>query len=189
MRTWIALVAAISIGFAVAMGVSAQTIEPVATDSDDQSPALRKVFSDKPFFGTQNVLTLSGSYVNTPREDYLETGSWNLPLTLDQMSGVIGEISFGEAVKQGQWQLTYRYKVMTMDNEWAAIADSNGGLSLSDRRSQVLKASYSIRDWWKVGLAAIVEDRSGLDPSVDPGTFELNSHEDVGFQIDTLLKF
>jgi hypothetical protein len=187
MRNWIVWMAAISIGFAV--GVPAQTIEPAAADSADQSPALRKVFSDKPFFGTQSVLTLSGSYVNTPREDFEETGVWSLPLSLDQMSGVIGEISFGEAAKQGQWQLTYRYKVMTMDNEWQAIADSSGGLSLSDRRSQVLKASYNIRDWWKVGLAAVVEDRSGVDPAIDPGTFGLNGRESLGFQIDTLLKF
>jgi hypothetical protein len=189
MRKWIAWMAVISIGLAVAVGVRAQTIEPAAADSASQSPALRKVFSDKPFFGTQSVLTLSGSYVNTPREDFEETGVWSLPLSLDQMSGVIGEISFGEAAKQGEWQLTYRYKLMTMDSEWQAIADSNGGLSLSDRRSQVLKASYNIRDWWKIGFAAVVEDRSGVDPAIDPGTFGLNSRESLGFQIDTLLKF
>jgi hypothetical protein len=189
MRKQIAWMAAISIGFAVGVDASAQTFEPAATGSADRAPALRKVFSEKPFFGTQNVLTLSGSYVNTPREDFLETGVWNLPLSLDQMSGVIGEISFGEAAKQGQWQLSYRYKVMTMDSEWQAIADSSGGLSLSDRRSQVLKASYNIRDWWKVGIAAVVEDRSGTDPALDPGTFGLNSQESLGFQIDTLLKF
>jgi hypothetical protein len=191
MKTWIAWVVAISIGFVVAMGVSAQIIEPTM-DTDEQSPALRKLLSDKPFFGTESVLTLNGSYVNTPTEDYEQTGVWSpwaLPLSLDEMHGMITEISFGEATRQGQWQLTYRYKVMTMDNEWAAIADSNGGLSLSDRRSQVLKASYNIRDWWKVGLAAVVEDRSGADPTVDPGAFDLNGQKDVGFQIDTLLKF
>jgi hypothetical protein len=189
MNKWIAYAAAFSIGFAGPFAVRAQTFEPAAEDSVNDSPALRKVFSDRPFFGTQQVLTLSGNYVNSPREDYLETGSWNLPLSLDQMSGMIGEISFGEAAKQGQWQLSYRYKVMTMDSEWQAIADSSSGLSLSDRRSQVLKASYNVRDWWKVGLAAVVEDRSGVDPTIDPGTFGLNNHEGVGFQIDTLLKF
>jgi len=40
-----------------------------------------------------------------------------------------------------------------------------------------------------VGIAAVVEDRSGVDPSLDPGTFGLNSQESLGFQIDTLLKF
>jgi hypothetical protein len=184
--------AAISVGFALAVDARAQTFEPAATDSADQSPALRKVFSDKPFFGTQRVLTLNGSYINTPTENLEQTGSWDawgMPLSLDEMHGMIGEISFGDAAKQGQWQLSYRYKLMTMDSEWAAIADSNGGLTLSDRRSQVLKASYNVRDWWKVGLAAVVEDRSGIDPTIDPGTFGLTSRESLGFQIDALLKF
>jgi hypothetical protein len=189
MKKWIAWLAVTSIGFAVAAGVSGQTIDFAPADSNDQAPALRKSLSDRPFFGTQSVLTLNGSYVNTPKEDFEQIGAWTLPLSLDEMHGMIAEISFGDAVKQGQWQLTYRYKVMTMDNEWQAIADSSGGLSLSDRRSQVLKASYNIRDWWKVGVGAFVEDRSGVDPTIDPGTFGLNGQESLGFQIDTLLKF
>jgi hypothetical protein len=192
MKQSIAWMAAISIGLAAAVGAPAQTFELAAVDSADQSPALRKVFSNNPFFGTQNVLTLSGTYVNTPKEDYEQTGVWNvwtLPLSLDEMHGMIAEISFGDTAKQGQWQLSYRYKVMTMDSGWQAIADSSGGLSLAERPSHVLKASYNIRDWWKVGIAAVVEDRSGVDPSLDPGTFGLNSPESLGFQIDTLLKF
>ena len=138
------------------------------------------------------MLTLSGTYVNTPKEDYQQTGVWNvwtLPLSLGEMHGMIAEISFGDTAKQGQWQLSYRYKVMTMDSEWRAIADSSGGLSLADRPSHVLKASYNIRDWWKIGVAAVVEDRSSVDPTVDPGAFGLNSQESLGFQIDTLLRF
>ncbi len=204
MKKWITWMALVLIGCLPVIGAMAPPVEPPPVepppvepppvepppdDSASQSPVLRKVFSNKPFFGTQSVLTLSGTYVNTPREDFLETGVWNLPLTLDQMSGVIGEISFGEATKQGQWQLSYRYKVMTMDSEWQAIADSSGGLSLADRPSHVLKASYNIRDWWKIGVAAVVEDRSSVDPTVDPGTLGLNSQESLGFQIDTLLKF
>lgn len=181
--------AVVLIGCLPVVGAMVPPVEPPPDDSAAQSPALRKVFSEKPFFGTQNVLTLNGSYVNTPKEDFEQTGAWNLPLSLDQMSGVIGEISFGEAAKQGQWQLAYRYRVMTMDSEWQAIADSSGGLSLSDRRSQVLKASYNVRDWWKIGLAAVVEDRSGVDPTIDPGTLGLNSRSSLGFQIDALLKF
>ena len=192
MKKSIAWMAAISIGLAVVVDVFAQTIEPTAAPPAGQSPAVRKVFSDKPFFGTQSLLTLSGTYVNTPTENYQQTGVWNvwnLPLSPEEMHGMIAEISFGDTAKQGQWQLSYRYKIMTMDTGWQAIADSSGGLSLSDRPSHVLKASYNIRDWWKIGVAAVVEDRSGVDPSLDPGTFGLNSQESLGFQIDTLLKF
>ena len=101
--------AAISIGFAVAVGDRAQTFEPAATDSPDQTMAggVRKLLSDRPFFGTESVLTLNGSYVNTPKEDYEQTGVWDvwdLPLSLDQMHGMIAEISFGGSDKQGQWQ-------------------------------------------------------------------------------------
>ncbi len=187
--TWMAVVL---IGCLPVLGAMPPPVEPPPDDYASQSPALRKVFSNTPFFGTQNVLTLSGTYVNTPTEDYEQTGVWNvwtLPLSPEEMHGMIAEISFGDAAKQGQWQLSYRHKIMTMDNGWQAIADSSGGLSLAERPSHVLKASYNIRDWWKVGVAAVVEDRSSVDPTVDPGAFGLNSQESLGFQIDTLLKF
>jgi len=191
MKQWIKWMVTCSIGFTAAVGAFSQTFDFSSTDSVDQTTAggLRRLLSDKPFFGTASVLTLNGSYVNTPKEDFEQTGTWTLPLSLDEMHGMIAEISFGDVNKQGQWQLTYRYKVMTMDGEWQTIADSSGGLSLSDRRSQVLKASYNVRDWWKVGIGAFVEDRSGVDPTVDPGTLGLNGQESLGFQIDTLLKF
>ena len=34
------------------------------------SPVLKKTFSETPFLGTKNVLTVSGDYVTTPKEDY-----------------------------------------------------------------------------------------------------------------------
>jgi len=102
---------------------------------------------------------------------------------------MIAEVSFGDTARRGQWQVSYRQKVMTMDSEWGAIADSNSALSLSDRRSQVLKASYNLRDWWKVGVAAVVEDRYGSEPTIDAGSFGLNNRSSLGFQIDTSLKF
>lgn len=180
------------IGALPAIGAPAPPVEPPSHNSAGQSPALRKVLSDKPFFGTQSLLTLNGTYVNTPTENLQETGSWDvwaMPLSLEDMSGMIAEISFGDAARRGQWQLTYRQKVMTMDTEWQAIADSNSALSLSDRRSQVLKASYNLRDWWKVGVAAVVEDRYGAEPTIDVGSFGLNNRSSLGFQIDTSLKF
>jgi hypothetical protein len=180
---------AISIWFAGAAAAVAQITEPVPENSDSGQPGLRKSLSDRPFFGTQPVLSLGGDYVNTPREDFLETGMWNLPLSLDQMDGVIAEVAFGDARKQGEWQLSYHYKVMAMDSEWESIADSNAGLTLSDRRSQVLKASYNVRDWWKLGFSAVVEDRLGTDAGADPYAFGLNSRESLGFQIDAVLKF
>lgn len=184
--------AAISIWFGGAASAKAQFTEDTSADLTSQQPALRKVFSDRPFFGTQSVLSLSGDYALTPKEDYEMSGKWNMwdmPLTLDQMHGAIAEVAFGEARKQGEWQLSLRYKLMTMDNEWQAIADSSTGLSLSDRRSQVLKASYNIRDWWKLGVAAVVEDRFGSDSATDPSVLGLGTRQGLGFQIDTSLKF
>jgi hypothetical protein len=189
MKKWIALMAAISMWFAVPAHAAAQTSENLSEDSAAQQAALRKALSDRPFFGTQNVLTLGGSYVNTPREDFEQSGIWSQPLTLDQMDGVIGELSFGEARKQGEWQLTFRYKLMTMDTEWQAIADANTGLAFSDRRSQVLKASYNLREWWKLGIAAVVEDRAGAAPGAELPTFGLSGQQGLGFQVDTSLKF
>jgi hypothetical protein len=189
MKKWIALMAAVSMWFVGPAHAAAQTSDDALAGSADQQPGLRKLLSDRPFFGTQPVLTLGGNYVNTPREDFEQFGIWSQPLTLDQMDGVIGELSFGEARKQGEWQLTFRYRLMTMDSEWQAIADSNAGLTLSDRRSQVLKASYNLRDWWKLGIAAVLEDKSGADPAADPFIFGLSGRQGLGFQVDTSLKF
>lgn len=184
--------AVVLIGCLPVVGAMAPPVEPPADDSADQPAAVRKLLSDKPFFGTQSMLTLNGSYVNTPTENLQETGSWDvwsMPLSLEEMHGMIAEISFGGAEKQGQWQLTYRQKMMTMDSEWQAIAAANSSLSLSDSRSHVLKASYNVRDWWKVGVAAVVEDRYGNEPTLDIGSFGLNNRDSLGFQIDTSLKF
>ena len=181
--------AAISISFACAAGALAQFNEDASSDLTSQQAALSRVLSDRPFFGTRSVLTLSGDYVNTPKEDFEQLGKWTAPLTLDQMDGVIGEVAFGEAKKQGEWQLSLRYRLMAMDSEWRAIADSSAGLTLSDRRSQVLKASYNIRDWWKFGVAAVVEDRPGSVSATDPSILGLGTRQGLGFQIDTSLKF
>ena len=147
------------------------------------------MLSDKPFFGTQSVLTLSGDYINSPKEDFETYGVWSQPFTLEDMNGVIAKVDFGEARKQGDWQLSYRYRLMVTDTNWQRIADYSGGLTLSDRRSQVLKASYNVRDWWKFGVAAVVEDRFGPDSSTDSPTFGLGGRGSYGFQLDTTLKF
>ncbi|HTS19797.1 MAG TPA: hypothetical protein VMP11_19630 [Verrucomicrobiae bacterium] len=192
MKRCFILMAAMLIGVLPAIGAPTPPVEGTQDDSADQSAGLKKVFSDRPFFGTQRMLTLNGTYVNTPTENLQETGSWDMwamPLSLDELHGMIAEISFGDTSKQGEWQLTYRQKLMTLDSEWQAIADSNSALSLSDRRSQVLKASYNVRDWWKVGLAAVVEDRYGDEPTLDLSPFGPNNRDSLGFQIDTSLKF
>src|SRR6266404_6456038 len=189
MKRWMALMSEISISFASAAGARAQFNDNGSRDSTSQPAALSTLLSDRPFFGTRSLLTLSGDYVNTPKEDFEQLGKWTTPLTLDQMDGMIGEVAFGEAKKQGDWQLSLRYKLMAMDNEWRAIADSSAALTLSDRRSQVLKASYNIRDWWKLGIAAVVEDRPGLNSATDPSILGLGTRQGLGFQIDTSLKF
>lgn len=189
MKQLLVSIVILSIWVAGAVGAPVQTSDDVLAASNGQQTGLRKVLSDKPFFGTQNVLTLSGDYVNTPREDFEQSGVWSQQLTLDQMDGAFAQVAFGEATKQGEWQLSYRHKLMNMDSDWQSIAVSSPNLALSDRRSQILKASYNIRDWWKLGIAAVVEDRYGMDGNTDPSAFGINGRESLGFQIDTQLKF
>ncbi len=184
--------AVLLIGCLPMLGAPTPPVTQPTDNSADQSTGLSKVFSDKPFFGTEKRLTLGGTYVNTPNEDFQETSvwdAWSLPLSLEDMHGMIAELSFGGSEKQGQWQLTYRHKMFTADSDWQAIANANNSLSLSERRSQVLKASYNFRDWWKVGVSAVVEDRYGAEPTLDLTSFGPNGHDSLGFQIDTLLKF
>jgi hypothetical protein len=189
MRKMFTVMAVISIGLAGVARTRAQFSEDPSAASADQPAGLRTVISDKPFFGTRNVLTLSGDYVNSPNEDFEMYGKWSQPFTLEEMNGVIAKVDFGEARKQGEWQLSYRYRLMVTDNAWQRLADYSGGLTLSDRRSQVLKASYNVRDWWKLGVAALVEDRLGTDAGTDSPTFGLNGRGSYGFQLDSTFKF
>src|SRR5260221_14517399 len=126
MRNPLVLIAVCSTCFVVAASVKAQTNEVAS--------AFKTTLSDRPFFRTQSVLTLSGDYVNTPQEDFEQLGVWNLPLTLDQMDGLIAGVAFGDGDQQGQWQLAYRHKLATIDTSWETIAEANSGLTLSDRR-------------------------------------------------------
>ena len=180
---------AVSMCLAGVIRATAQVSPDLSANSAKQPTGLRTLLSDKPFFGTQSVLTLSGDYVNTPKEDYETSGVWNQPFTLEQMNGVIAKVDFGEATKRGEWQLSYRYRLMVTDTTWQRIADYNGGLTLSDRRSQVLKASYNLRDWWKLGLAAVIEERAGADSAADSTSFGFGARQSFGFQFDTTLKF
>ena len=188
MKALIVLIVASSVCLIGAVVATAQA-DQASTTSTDQPVVLKKTLSDRPFLGTQRVLTLGGDYVNTPKEDYESTGVWSMPLTLDQMHGIIAEVGFGEARKQGEWQLRYRRKLMTMDPTWQVLTDASPGLSLSDRRSEVLAASYNLRDWCQLGFAAFVEDRAGSDAGLDPIAFGPRNRESLGLQIDTSFRF
>ena len=105
MKRWITTLGAILTGALLAVGAPVPPVEPPPDDSAGQSPALRTMLSDRPFFGTQSLLTLNGTYVNTPMENYQQTGlwdKWDLPLSLEDMRGMITEISFGNAARRGQ---------------------------------------------------------------------------------------
>jgi hypothetical protein len=181
MKKLVFLFAVCAMCFIVAVSVKAQT--------NETGSAYRTMLSDRAFFRTQSVLTLSGDYVNTPQEDFEQLGEWNLPLMLDQMDGFIAGVAFGDGEQQGQWQVAYRRRLVTVDTSWQAVADANSGLTLSDRRSQVLKANYNVRNWWRVGVAAFVEDKFGNDTGSDTAPLLPANGQSLGFQIDTTLKF
>lgn len=187
MKTFTLLMVAGAIWLGAGLALRAQTMNSAPENTAGSGPGLTKPLSDLPFFGTESVLTLGGDYVNTPMEDYQMYGVWNSPLTLDEMHGAIAQVGFGKADKQGQWQVVYKRKLMTMDPSWEAVADANRGLTLSDSRTEVLKASYNVRDWWQLGVAGFSENRFGNDPEAVP--FGLDGGQSMGFQIDSSLKF
>jgi hypothetical protein len=182
-------IVAVAIGLATAAVAPGQTGQDALPSSSSTEAGVKMSLFDKPIFGTQPILTLSGDYVATPKEDYEMLGVGDQPLTMDQMYGVVGKVAFGDARKQGEWQLAYTHKLMTMDRSWQAIADSNTALTLADRRVQVIKASYNLRDWWRLGLAAVVEEKSGAETGPDPTPLGLGSGQSLGIQIDTSLNF
>ena len=187
MKTFTLLMVAGAIWLGAGLALQAQTIDTGPTDSTVSGGGLTKPLSDLPFLGTESVLTLDGDYVNTPREDYEQVGVWSLPLSLEEMHGAIAQIGFGKADKRGQWQLVYKRKLMTMDPSWEAVAEANRALTLSDSRTEMLKASYNVRDWWQLGVAGFSENRFGNDPEAVP--FGLDGGQSLGFQIDSSLKF
>ena len=95
-----------------ALTICLVTALPVKAQFSDSSPSVKTVLSDKPFFNTPSVLTLTGDYVNSPREDFLQSGSYNLPLALDQMDGLVAGVTFGDNAQRGQWQLAYSRKLI-----------------------------------------------------------------------------
>ncbi len=188
MKTLNILMVAGAIWLGAGLALRAQTMETGTADTAVSGGGLTKPLSDRPFLGTPSVLTLGGDYVNTPMEDYQMFGVWSSPLTLDEMHGAIAEVGFGKADKQGQWRLAYKRKLMTMDPSWQAIADSNRSMTLSDSRTEVLKASYSLKDWWQLGVSGFSENKFGAtDPNAVP--FGLDGGQSLGFQIDSSLKF
>src|SRR5260221_13451787 len=101
----------------------------VKSQTSDDSPSFKKILSDKPSFRTQSVLTSTGYYVNSPKEDFEASGAWNLPLTLDQMNGLIGGVAFGDGDRQSQRQLGYPPKFVTQDTSRPPTPDGNPGLA------------------------------------------------------------
>ena len=160
-----------------------------APEIPSQSSGLTKVLSEKPFLGAKSVLTFGADHAKTPKEDFEMTGLWTAPLNLEEMHGVVAEIGFGDAAKQGEWQLRFKRKLMTVDNSWKASTDAARNVGLSDNRSQVLKASYNLKDWWQVGVSGLIEDKAGADTGLDRIPFGLHSGQSLGFQVDTLFKF
>ena len=129
---------------------------------------------------------MATSFGITPKEDYEMTGMWNTPLTLEEMHGMVAEIGFGDATKKGEWQLRFKRKLATMDTSWKAMTDAARTVTLSDRRSQVLKASDNVKDWWQVGVSALVEDKVDFDTRFDLIPMGLRNGQSLGFQIDAV---
>ena len=127
--------------------------------------------------------------MNSPKEDFETIGVWMTPLTLDEMHGMVAEIGFGDATKKGEWQLRFKRKLMTTDSSWTAITDAAHNVTLSDRRSQVLKASYNLTDWWQVGVSGLVEDRVGSENNLNIIPIGPHNGQALGVQLDTVFKF
>ena len=186
-----ALVVFAGVGAFCLVGVGAIPAQTNAAASgiSNSTPGLKKTFSEEPFLGTKRVLTLSGDYVNSPKEDFEAIGVWTPPLSLEEMHGMVAEIGFGDAVKKGEWQLRFKRKLLTTDTSWTAITDAAHNVTLSDRRSQVLKASYNVKDWWQVGVSGLVEDKVGFDTSSDLISIGPHHGQGLGIQLNTLFKF
>src|SRR5437868_5192081 len=116
MNRWISLVAVVVLGFAAELPAQFEQDLLISPSETAATSGLRRTLSQKPFFGTESVLTLTGDYINSPKEDFETIGVWTTPLSLDELHGVVAGLAFGNGTKPGQWQLSYRKRLMVADS-------------------------------------------------------------------------
>jgi hypothetical protein len=144
---------------------------------------------EKPFLGTPSVLTFSGEYLHNLAGDYETLTGSTQTLSPDQTDGWAVQAAFGGNKKKGEWQVAYQYKHLEADATWDAISDSDFGLGGTDRKGHVVKASYNIRDWWQLGLAAFITEKISSRPNSGENTRGLSGEELLRAQMDSAFKF
>jgi len=143
----------------------------------------------KPFLGTPAVVTLSGEYLHNVTKAHETLHRSTQTVAPDQTDGWTGQIAFGSAKKQGEWQVAYQYKYLEADATWDAISDSDWGLGGTDRRGHVFKGSYQMRDWWQFAFTALLTEKISDRPNNSENTRGQRGEELLKVEMDTVFKF
>lgn len=139
--------------------------------------------NEKKFFGTPNLLTFSGEYLQNINGGWERTGYGT--------RGWSGQIAYGATKKQGEWMVGYQYKRLEANATWDMLTDSDWGSSGgTDRKGHVFMATYNIRDWWSLGMKTFVTEKISRSAGGTGGAAGANSPADIlRVQVDTVVKF
>ena len=100
------------------------------------------------------------------------------------------QLAFGGNKKQGEWQVAYQYKYLEADAVWDALTDSDWGLGGTDREGHVVSGTYNVRDWWQLGVKALVTDKiSSRANSAQNTRGNVSDDYLLRVQMDTVFKF
>jgi hypothetical protein len=138
--------------------------------------------SDHPVLGAPCLLTAGGEY-----DQNLEVHYRSAALG-DQTTAWTGQLMFGNAAKRGQWQVAAQYKYMQADSVLDTLTDDDFGGG-TDRKGFVVKASYSIRDWWQVGVAWFQTEKISGRPNSGHNQVGLAGVSQERLFVDTIFKF
>ena len=139
--------------------------------------------SDQTFLGTPAVLKLSGEYLEN------ESGVFKSDPIDNATVGWTGQVTFGDAAKKGQWFVAYQYKQLQANSTLDAITDDDFSAGGTDRRGHVVKAAYSLFDWWQLGFGAYITekiDANRTGPNSQPG---VDRQTRLHVMADTMFKF
>ncbi|MCX7887808.1 MAG: putative porin [Verrucomicrobiae bacterium] len=149
--------------------------------------------SERPFFGTTPLLTLSGEVDKNIKNAYKTLAGSSQTIDPDQTFGWTVQLAFGEARRKGEWQIAYQYKYLPADVTFDSLTDSDWGAGGTDRQGHAIRGMYNIRDWWQIGITAFLTSKISDRPNTGHNTIGAigpnHGQEMLRILVDTSFRF
>jgi hypothetical protein len=125
------------------------------------------------------MVTVGGEYDRNLADAYDAKGN--------QTKAWSAQITFGQAAKKGQWQVSYQYKYAEADAFLDSLTDDDFGGT--DRKGHVMKAAYNIRDWWQIAVSGFITEKISNRPNTGHNQVGFNGENQYRMFLDTMFKF